>query len=175
MNVKRSIACLAMAGSALAGGVLFGPVLAGAQEDDQDQQAPDQGQEQGEEGPCRGGHHRGELLEAAAAAIGIEEDALRDALENDQTIAQVAQANDVDPQTVVDALVADVSARIDQRVADGDLTQEEADEKKAELPEHMTAVVNGEKPEGGPRHRGEGDDEQEQEGNDEAPSETTAS
>jgi hypothetical protein len=172
MNVKRSVACLAMAGSALAGGVLFGPVLAGAQEDDQ-QEAPNPEQEQGEErGPCRGGgRHRGELLEAAAAAIGIEEDALREALQNDQTIAQVAQANNVDPQTVVDALVADVSARIDQKVADGDLTQEEADERKAELPEKMTAIVNGERPER-PEREGDG---QEQEGGEEQPSETTAS
>jgi hypothetical protein len=172
MNVKRSVACLAMAGSALAGAMLFGPVLAGAQEDDQ-QEAPAPDQEQGEErGPCRGGGHRGQLVETAAEAIGIEVDALREALQNDRTIAQVAQANDVDPQTVVDALVADVSARIDQKVADGDLTQAEADEKKAELPERMTAIVNGEKPEGGPRHRDEGEEE---EGNEEAPSETTAS
>ena len=169
MNVKRSVACLAMAGSALAGGVLFAPVLAGAQEDEPaDQQAPNP---EGEGGPCRGGgRHKGALLEAAAAAIGIEQDALREALQNDQTIAQVAQANNVDPQTVVDALVADVSARIDQRVADGDLTQEEADAKKAELPEKMTAIVNGERPE-----RPEGEGEQEQEGGAEQPADTTAS
>ena len=167
MNVKRSVACLAMAGSALAGGVLFGPVLAGAQEEEPQQEAPNP---EGEGGPCRGGRHRGALLEAAAAAIGIEEDALREALQNDQTIAQVAQANNVDPQTVVDALVADVSARIDQNVAEGELTQEEADAKKAELPEKMTAIVNGERPE-----RPEGEGEQEQEGGEEQPADTTAS
>ena len=169
MKVKRSVACLTMAASALAGGVLFGPAFAGAQEEEpQDQEAPDQ--EQGEErGPCRGGPGRGRHLEAAATAIGIEEDALREALQNDQTIAQVAQANGVDPQAVVDALVADVSARIDQKVADGELTQAEADEKKAELPERMTALVNGEKPE---RPEGEGPPEGEGE---EEPAETTAS
>ena len=173
MKVKRSVACLAMAGSALAGGMLFGPVLAGAQEEEpQGEEAPNPEQEQGEErGPCRGGgRHKGALLEAAAAAIGIEEDALREALQNDQTIAQVAQANNVDPQTVVDALVADVSARIDQKVAEGELTQEEADEKKAELPEKMTAIVNGERPE-----RPEGEGEGEQEGGEEQPTEPTAS
>ena len=170
MNVKRSVACLAMAGSALAGGMLFGPVLAGAQEDEP-QEAPAPDQEQGERegrGPCRGGGPRGRHLEAAAAAIGIEEDALRDALQNDQTIAQVAQANNVDPQTVVDALVADVSARIDEKVAEGDLTQAEADEKKAELSERITALVNGEKPE---RPQGEGPPE----GGAEEPAETTGS
>jgi hypothetical protein len=164
MNIKRSVACLAMAGSALAGGALFGPALAGAQEEE-----PEEQREEGEgRGPCRG-PGRGRHLEAAAAAIGIEEDALREALQNDQTIAQVAQANNVDPQTVIDALVADVSARIDEKVAEGDLTQEEADERKAELPERMTALVNGEKPE---RPEGDGDGD-EQEG--EEPAETTAS
>jgi hypothetical protein len=148
MNVKRSVACLAMAGSALAGGALFGPALAGAQEEPQDQEAPDQepGEQREGRGPC-GGPGRGRHLEAAAAAIGIEEDALREGLQNDQTMAEVAQANNVDPQTVVDALVADVSARIDEKVAEGELTQEEADERKAELPERMTALVNGERPE----------------------------
>jgi len=170
MKVKRSVACLTMAASALAGGVLFGPAFAGAQEEEpQGEEAPDQERGEGEGGPCRGGGHRGRHLEAAAAAIGIEEDALREALQNDQTIAQVAQAYNVDPQTVVDALVADVSARIDQKVADGDLTQAEADEKKAELPERMTALVNGEKPE---RPEGEGPPEGEGE---EEPAETTAS
>jgi len=163
MKVKRSVACLAMAGSALAGGMLFGPVLAGAQEEEPQEQGEREGR-----GPCRGGGHRGRHLEAAAAAIGIEQDALREALQNDQTIAQVAQANGVDPQAVVDALVADVSARIDQKVADGDLTQAEADEKKAELPERITALVNGEKPErpeGGGPPEGEGEE----------PAETSAS
>lgn len=172
MKVKRSVACLAMAGSALAGGMLFGPVLAGAQEEEpQGEEAPDQEQGEGEgRGPCRGGG-RGRHLEAAAAAISIEEDALREALQNDQTIAQVAQANNVDPQTVVDALVADVSARIDEKVAEGELTQAEADEKKAALPERMTALVNGEKPE---RPEGEDEGEGEEQESDE-PAETTAS
>jgi len=170
MKVKRSVACVAMAGSALAGGMLFGPALAGAQEEEpQEQEAPEQ--EQGEEregrGPCHG-PGRGRHLEAAAEAIGIDVDALREALRSDQTIAQVAEANGVDPQAVVDALVADVSARIDQKVADGDLTQEEADEKKAELPERITALVNGERPE-----RPEGDGPPPDQG--EEPAETTAS
>jgi hypothetical protein len=167
MNVKRSVTCLAMAGSALAGGALFGPALAGAQEEEpQDQEASEQneGGEREGPGPC-GGPGRGRHLEAAATAIGIEVDALREALRNDQTVAEVAEANGVDPQTVVDALVADVSARIDEKVAEGELTQEEADEKKAELPERMTALVNGERP-ARPEREGEGEEQ---------PSETTAS
>ncbi len=146
MEIKRSLAVLALAGSTLAGGVMFGPALAIAQEDGQDQPAP----EEGEGGPCRGPHGRGKHLEVAAEAIGIEVDALREALQNGQTIAEVAQANGIEVQTVVDALVADATARLDEAVANGRLTQEEADARKVELEERITARVNGERPEGAP-------------------------
>jgi len=65
-------------------------------------------------------------------------------------------------QAVVDALVADATARLDEAVANGRLTQEEADEKKAELQERITARVNGEWPEGapeGPPAEGDGQDQ----------------
>jgi len=146
MEVKRSVAVLALAGSTLAGGAMLGPALAIAQEDGQEQPAPDEG----ERGACRGPRGGGKHLEVAAQAIGIEVDALREALRNGQTMAEVAQANGVEVQAVVDALVADATARIDEAAADGRLTQEEADEKKAELSERITARVNGERPEGAP-------------------------
>ena len=160
MEVKRSVAVLALAGSTLAGGVILGPGLALAQEDGQQEPAPDEG----ERGPCRGPRGGGKHLEVAAQAIGIEVDALREALGNGQTIAEVAQANGVEVQAVVDALVADATARLDEAVANGRLTQEEADERKAELPERITARVNGERPEGAPegppRFEDEGEEQQ---------------
>ena len=160
MEVKRSVAVLALAGSTLAGGVILGPGLALAQEDGQEGPAP----EDGERGPCRGPRGGGKHLEVAAQAIGIEVDALREALGNGQTIAEVAQANGVEVQAVVDALVADATAHLDEAVANGRLTQEEADERKAELPERITARVNGERPEGAPegppRSEDEGEEQQ---------------
>jgi transposase-like protein len=42
-----------------------------------------------------------------AGVIGISEDDLKSALQSGQSIAQVAQAHDVDPQDVIDALVAE--------------------------------------------------------------------
>ena len=86
-------------------------------------------------------------LDAAADAIGITEDDLRAALQDGDTIADVATANDVEVQTVIDALVADATAHIDEEVAEGDLTEEEAAERKADLEERITALVNGERPE----------------------------
>ena len=96
------------------------------------------------------GHGRGPGLSVAAEAIGIEESALAEALQGGQTIADVARANDVDVQTVIDAIVAEMNSHLDQAVSDGRLTQEQADERKAGAAERATALVNGERPAGGP-------------------------
>ena len=91
---------------------------------------------------------RGPGLNAAAEAIGITVEDLRTAVRGGDTIAEVAAANDVDVQTVIDALVAEATTRVDAAVADGELTEAEAVERKADLVEHITAMVNGERPEG---------------------------
>lgn len=90
------------------------------------------------------------LLHNAAETIGITDDQLRDGLKDGQTVGQVAEANGVAPQTVIDALVADGNARIDQAVADGHLDPAKAAEAKTKLAERVTKLVN----EGGPRHDG---------------------
>jgi hypothetical protein len=94
----------------------------------------------------RGGHGPGPAvgarLDVVADALGITDDELRTALEDGQTIAQVAEANGVDVQTVIDALVAEAKAHLDERVADGDLTQAEADERLADITERITDMVN---------------------------------
>ena len=149
MEIRRGMASMALAAAGLAGAGgawMLAPAVVGAQEEPTDDSTPADEEGRPEGGRCRGGH-RGPGLEVAASTIGIEEDALREALEGGQSIAEVAEANGVDPQTVIDALVADATENINQKVADGDLTQEEADEKLAELPERITARVNGERPE----------------------------
>jgi hypothetical protein len=102
------------------------------------------------EGGPMGGHRGGPGLSAAATAIGIEEAALRTALEDGQTIAEVAAANNVDVQKVIDAIVAEMNSHLAEAVTDGHLTQAQADEMKANATERATALVNGERPAGGP-------------------------
>lgn len=99
--------------------------------------------------PHRGGHFVGRAaavatLEEAAAAIGIDVSDLRTALEDGQTIAEVASANGVDAQTVIDALVAAFNVKMDEAVANGRITAELAAEKKENAPERIAALVNGE-------------------------------
>ncbi|MCZ7542304.1 MAG: hypothetical protein M5R40_01620 [Anaerolineae bacterium] len=69
--------------------------------------------------------------EAAADAIGIDVEALLEVLDDGQTIAEVAEANDVDPEAVVDALAADMEAEIDQAVEEGLFSEDVADAMRA--------------------------------------------
>lgn len=65
------------------------------------------------------------------------------------TLADVAAAEGVEAATLVDALVAEGTERINPALADGRITQEEADEKIAVLPERVAALIEDE-----PRFRG---------------------
>ncbi|MFN8021748.1 MAG: hypothetical protein U0Q03_09505 [Acidimicrobiales bacterium] len=100
---------------------------------------------------------RGLGLEAAATAIGISVDDLRTALEGGQTIAEVAAANGVDAQTVIDELVTAAGQHLAEEVTEGDLTQDEADARLAELTTRITDMVNNGLPAGGPMGGGMGD------------------
>ncbi len=74
----------------------------------------------------------------AAEAIGVDEDAIWEA----ESIAAVAQANEVDAQVVVDAIVVAETAVFTEMVSDGSITQVEADEWIAELAADVEEFVN---------------------------------
>lgn len=115
-------------------------------------EAPLGGRGHGPGGPGRPGRHEGFHvgLTAAAEALGLTEDELRAELEDGSTLAEVATEHGVEPQAVIDAMVAEISAHLDEKVADGELTQDEADARKAELTERITDLVNNGRPERGP-------------------------
>ena len=93
---------------------------------------------------ARHGHRGGGCdLDDAAEAIGIEESALREALDGGQSIAEVAEANGVEVQDVIDAMVTAKTEDLAEKVAEGRLTQDEADEKSADLETRITDQVNG--------------------------------
>ena len=113
------------------------------------------------DGDGRGGK-MGAHLEAAATALGMTSDELKTALSGGSSLADVAASKNVAVQKVVDAIVADEKAEIAQAVTDGKLTQAQADALQAKVIEHVTAIVNGERPAPmfghGPRHDGDGVD-----------------
>jgi hypothetical protein len=85
------------------------------------------------------GHGRvGHGVEAAATALGMTSDELRTALRDGQTIAEIAAEKGVDVQTVIDAMAAEVKTHLDEEVAAGERTQEEADAKLADAIERIT-------------------------------------
>lgn len=91
--------------------------------------------------------------------LGVTAEELREAFDNDQSVADVAEANGVDVQDVIDLKVAQASERAAQAVEDGKITQAEADEKLAEATEKITERVNEVPGEGGfgrGRHHGPG-------------------
>ena len=85
----------------------------------------------------------------AAEVIGIDTADLAQAVRDGKTIADVANENGVAPQTVIDALVAEMNTHIDQAVTDGRITAERAEEMKANAVEKITTFVNE-----GPQHDG---------------------
>jgi polyhydroxyalkanoate synthesis regulator phasin len=97
------------------------------------------------EGHGRGGpgvHGVGELFGTAAEALGMTTDELKVELKAGKSIADVARARGIDPQTVIDAIVASVDAKIDQAVADGKMSADRAEAAKAKVRERITEMVN---------------------------------
>ena len=94
-----------------------------------------------------GGHagRGGVDLDAAAETLGMTAEELRTALAvGGTTLADVAAAQGVEPSTLVDALVASGTERLTEAVTEGRLTQEEADERIADLPERAADLVERE-------------------------------
>jgi polyhydroxyalkanoate synthesis regulator phasin len=114
----------------------------------------------GPDGSGSKGHGpRGERNGALAEALGMTPEELHTALDNGQTIEEIAAEKGVDLEAFKAAQqaehLAQAQERLAQAVADGKLTQEEADAKLAEI---QTAIQNGERPEfggqGGPGGHG---------------------
>ena len=133
MRKQKTIAAVAMtaalAGGALVGSTLGNPLASGAQETPTTT-APG-GTEQGSAdagAPDRGPGRRGGIdLEVAAETLGLTTEELRTQLRDGKSLAQVAEAEGVDKQELIDALVA--------------AGEERLEEAKASLPERVAEAV----------------------------------
>jgi len=98
----------------------------------------------GRSGPGGFGHDEAVSdTSVVAKAIGISEADLKTALAGGQTVAQVAKAHNVPLQTVIDALVADGNSELQAQVANGSITQAQADAQKAAVVQRATDQANG--------------------------------
>ena len=108
-------------------------------------QMPERGDHRGEHRADRG-RRPGMDGEVVAELLGIDLADLRSGLRAGQSIADLAEANGVDVDTVIDALVAEAAGHLDLAVENGRLTEAEAAEQLVDVTERITARVNGERP-----------------------------
>ncbi len=134
-----------LAAGGVAGALLFTPTASGAQEDTSGDTPTT---EESEAPEAARAEHRAEREARAAGlaeVLGISTDELRQARDDGQTIAEVAEANGVALETVTDHLVDEATERLEARIAD--------------VPERVEDMVNGEGPafDGGGHHGPRGD------------------
>jgi len=152
--MRKTIAVAMLSGSLLVGGAVGSALLGGgvatAQSSSSDSQSSQSSSAPDSTAPAppdgrgpRGGPHGGRLDPAVAAnAIGISAADLKTALESGQSLADIATAHGVDPQKVIDALVADAKTHLAEQVSSGEITQAQADQISADLVQRITDHVN---------------------------------
>jgi hypothetical protein len=93
--------------------------------------------------------HRLANSEFLTEFLGVDAEELQSARQSGQTLAEIAEANGVATDALVDAIVAEREARIQAKIADGTITAEQAEERAAEadLEARVTDRVNGVRPE----------------------------
>jgi hypothetical protein len=103
-------------------------------------------------GPGEFGHGpMGQMSAAVTDLLKLDAQTLMTELRGGKTLAEIATAQSVDPQKLIDTIVAEAKTRLDQAVTDGRIDQTKADEQLAELTTRITDMVNNGRPErGGP-------------------------
>ncbi len=86
----------------------------------------------------------GVLPEAAAETLGITEDQLMEELRGGQSLAEIAEAQGMSVDDLEAGLLAQVKAQLDSKVADGTLTQVQADEMFERIEGTIGDIANAE-------------------------------
>ena len=97
------------------------------------------------DGGLRKGGHGGDLS-GAATALGVTPEEVRAALQSGQSLADLAKSKNVDPQKVIDALLAPILEHEKAEVTSGKDTQAQADKEIADATARITDFVNGKAP-----------------------------
>jgi polyhydroxyalkanoate synthesis regulator phasin len=79
-----------------------------------------------------------DVLEVAAEAVNLPVEDVRERLAGGESLSDIAASQNIDEETLTNDLVAALTDRINQAVADGDLDQEQADR----LIEHLDELVD---------------------------------
>lgn len=102
------------------------------------------------------GIHAGVELEDFANFLAVDVSVVREGLMNDQTLAQIAEANGKSRDELKAHITSNVTERLTQAVTDGDITQPQADEKLQTFKDNLDNLIDraGMPFRGGPGHHG---------------------
>jgi len=131
--MKKLVAAVTVAGVLLAGGS-----AAYAQSDG----TAGSGASGGAAQQGRRGHGARLALQTAATTIGVSPQDLAGQIRGGKTVAAVATEHSVDPGSVVNAVVAALTQRIDQAAAQGKIDANRAEQAKQRLPDIANRFVN---------------------------------
>ncbi len=95
------------------------------------------------------GHH---VIDAALKLLDMEKDELRQQFSEGNSLAEIAESQGMNAEDFEVELAGVIQADIEEKVASGDITEEQADRILADLEEHVDRVVNRD-PDDGPSHR----------------------
>lgn len=132
----RTAGAAAVFGGAVFAGTLLVPSIASAQETDATEATAEDRQERREA-------RRAAMLETLES-IGLSSDALTAGKAAGQSLAEIAEAEGIGRADLVDGLVAAAETRLDEAVASGSLSEEEAAEKLATLADKIDDRVDRE-------------------------------
>ncbi|HEX3668032.1 MAG TPA: hypothetical protein VHY55_02635 [Acidimicrobiia bacterium] len=133
--MKKLVAAVAVT---LAGVLLAGGSAAWAQSDGSGGSGASGGAAQ----QGRRGHGARLALQTAATTIGLSPQDLAGQIRGGKTVAAVATEHSVDPGSVVNAVVAALTQRIDQAAAQGKIDANRAEQAKQKLPNVANRFVN---------------------------------
>lgn len=157
-KAKRHIAAAALLTGGLTVGALISPIgIADAQSDDTtadgEAEAEADSSEDAEGSETEKGHRgrRGAKLEGLSSLLGLTQEELRAQFGEGLSLAEIAEAEGVSNDELVDALVANIEERLAEAVANERIDQEQADERLAGAEERVQEFI-----ERTPGERGEG-------------------
>jgi hypothetical protein len=133
--MKQLVAAVTVAGVLVAGG---SAAWAGQPDGSGGTGAPGAGAAQ----QSRRGHGVRLALRTAATTIGVSPEELGTQIRGGKTVAAVAGERNVDPATVVNAVVGALTQRIDQAAAEGKIDADRAAKAKAKVPDLANRFVN---------------------------------
>ena len=138
--MMKILASAALSATVLTGGLIAGSTSAFAQDDVPDDTTTTESETTS---PERDGEGCNKLA-GLAETLGLDAEELRTSLDSGMSLADVAEAEDISVDDVVDALLGQRTERIEGAVEDGRITEEEAAEKLADAEERITEQVNSE-------------------------------